>query len=262
MKSIFTKEQIEYIKTNYRNMPYKEIADKFGMTTKQIQGKVSTLGLDSKRRQFDKHYFSQIDNNDKAYWLGFIYADGYIVDHELGIELKSNDDYLLKGFSKELGDVHPVEYKDDHKLFNGYEYDTHSCLIRVYSIDITNDLRKLNIVQNKTNSSVFPKCDDYFYAFLKGFLDGDGCLYVDNRNHLMVSFTNSNEDFLEYINKTVKITLGITGSIYKETDKKYKLIYFRKNDVRLLLDTIYGCNTQNYLLRKYNIYMSYYGFAA
>lgn len=39
-------------------------------------------------------------------------------------------------------------------------------------------------------------------------------------------------------------------------------MYFRKNDVRLLLDTIYGCNTQNYLLRKYDIYMSYYGFAA
>ncbi len=31
-----------------------------------------------KRKKYNENYFEQIDNENKAYWLGFIYADGYV----------------------------------------------------------------------------------------------------------------------------------------------------------------------------------------
>lgn len=212
---------------------------------------------------FDRHYFKNIDSEEKAYWLGFIYADGYICNYELGIKLKSTDDYLLSQLAKNLGDYHKVTYRDNHKIFNGYEYDTHSCLIRIYALDIVEDLKKIGIVPNKTNSKIYPRCDEYFFSFLKGFLDGDGCIYRNkNKNSLCVSFTNANADFLEYLNNTISQKINIKGRIYKENEKKYKLMFFRKDDVKILLDEIYSCKTDSYLTRKYEIYKSYYGFAA
>ena len=125
MKSIFSKEQNKYLQENYDKKSYKEIAEILGFTERQIRGRINNMGL-SKTRKFDKSYFDNIDSKEKAYWLGFIYADGYIVcnqhtaTYELGIEINSQDDYLLKRLAYNLGNVHKVEYKHNYKSFNGY----------------------------------------------------------------------------------------------------------------------------------------------
>lgn len=267
MKSIFTKEQNDYLRKNYNKKSYKEIAEILGFTERQIRGRINNMGL-SKIRKFDKSYFNNIDSGEKAYWLGFIYADGYITRHketrtyELGIELNSRDDYILQKFAENLGNVHNVEYKHQEKSFNGYNYSTDSCVLRIYSKQICEDLIKLNVVPNKTNSELYPKCNNFFFDFLRGFLDGDGCIYVDKKNRIMINFTNSNYDFLNYINNQVNSLIGISGKIYKEKDKKYRLVFFRQNDIYILLDKIYENLSNSYLVRKYDIYMSYYGFAS
>ena len=264
MKSIFTSKQIEYLKTNYDKMSYKEIADNLGFTERQVRGKINGLGF-TKRRQFNNEYFKHIDKPSQAYWLGFIYADGYLVckpqsgSHELGIELKQTDIELLECFNKELGDVHKIYTQHKHKTFNGYQYETDSCIIRVYSQEIVEDLVNLSVYPNKTNRNEFPKCDNLFWDFFRGFNDGDGCLHISKRNHMFVQLTNSNKDFLEYLRDTICSLLDIKGSIYKETDHKYRLVYFRKNDTKLLLDTIYKDENCMKLQRKYNIYKSHYG---
>lgn len=261
-KTIFTEEQNQFMRDNYQSMSYSEIGKRLGFTERQIRGRINNMGL-SKNRKFKKDYFKEIDDERKAYWLGFIYADGYIIynlktaTYELGIELKSVDDYLLKELAVDLGSAHDVEYKHNHKRFNGYEYDTDSCVLRVYSKEICDDLISNGIVPNKTNEKQFPTNFTFTSDFVRGFLDGDGCIYVDKRNHIWVSFTNSNNDFLQYINSLIENILAIKGSIYKENDKKYKLMYFKQSDVRKLLDWIYD-GSQLQLSRKYNIYQSYY----
>lgn len=203
MKSIFTKEQIEYLKENYDKESYREIGNKFGFTERQIRGKINGMGL-SKTRKFNDRYFECIDNGNKAYWLGFIYADGYIIkneklsNYELGIELNINDRKTLEDFNEELGDVHYIYEKHNHKSFNGYEYDTDSCVIRIYSKNLVNDLINLNVLPNKTYEKSYPICENYFFDFIRGFLDGDGCIYYQQKN-LYVKFTNSNYDFLLYL---------------------------------------------------------------
>ena len=264
MKSIFTDKQIEYLKTNYDKMSYKEISNILGFTERQIRGKINNLGL-TKIRKFNNEYFKNIDYPNQAYWLGFIYADGYLVSkpksrsHELGIELKQTDIKLLECFNEELGNVHNIYTQHKHKTFNGYEYETDSCIIRVYSQEIVEDLIKLSVYPNKTNRIEFPKCENFFWDFFRGFNDGDGCLHISKTNHMFIQLTNSNKNFLEYLNNNICSLLNIKGSIYKETDHKYRLVYFRKNDTKLLLDTIYKDENCMKLQRKYEIYKSYYG---
>ena len=136
MKSIFTKEQNDYLRENYNKKSYKEIADILGFTERQIRGRINNMGL-SKIRKFDKTYFKNIDSEEKAYWLGFIYADGYIVynsnsaTYELGIELNAKDDYILQKLAYNLGNVHKVEYKHNNRNFNGYNYFTDSSILRI-----------------------------------------------------------------------------------------------------------------------------------
>lgn len=266
MKSIFSEEQLEFIKLNYDKMTYVEIANLFGMTDKQVRNKARKLGL-SKLRKFDKRYFEIINTNNKAYWLGFIYADGYLVNNnrskELGIELKFDDKYILEKFNEELGNVHKIIEKHQVKNFNNYTYETHSALLRIYSKFIYEDLIDKNILPNKTNEKLFPTCNnEYFFDFLRGFLDGDGCISLNSKKNLLtVHFTNSNPEFLDYLNEKIESHLGIKGSIYKETDKKYKLYYFRKDDVKILLDKMYE-SSETKLIRKYEIYKSYYGYTS
>ena len=50
--------------------------------------------------EFD--YFSEIDIEEKAYWLGFIYADGYVTGSKLGIAIANLDRMHLEKFKKWL----------------------------------------------------------------------------------------------------------------------------------------------------------------
>ena len=96
MKKLFSEEQIEFIISNYKTMTYKEIGEKLGYSERQIRGWVNH-NCDLKTRQFKKDYFSLINTPNQAYWLGFIFADGWIHkdaknrNYELGIELKSTE---------------------------------------------------------------------------------------------------------------------------------------------------------------------------
>ena len=54
----------------------------------------------------DFHYFDNIDTPEKAYWLGFIWADGYIAKRNRQYSENSNRDdspiYLERKYQKYL----------------------------------------------------------------------------------------------------------------------------------------------------------------
>lgn len=53
---------------------------------------------------FNENIFSIIDNEEKAYWLGFLYADGYLTDQGLfGCALQEKDKAHLNKFLTFLG---------------------------------------------------------------------------------------------------------------------------------------------------------------
>ena len=66
---------------------------------------------------FNKNYFDIIDNSEKAYWLGFIWADGYVckrkrkdnhIEYDFKLSLSKIDSDHLEKFKKCLNSNHNI----------------------------------------------------------------------------------------------------------------------------------------------------------
>lgn len=261
--SIFSKGDIEYMMKNYLSMTYKEIADNIGFTEKQVKGWINH-NCDRKNRTFNDKYFSEINTANKAYWLGFIYADGWITrnvtrrNYELGIELCDIDEQQLIDFNNELGCVHSINHGHYEKYICEHENIsvTDTVCIRIYSKQIVEDLIKHNVLENKTLKPEYPIVDDdLFFDFLRGYIDGDGCIYVNNDkvSTSQVTITSSHCEVLDYIKNKLSL-YGIKSYIYKEKEKKYRIYINHKNAIKLLDMIYYDKNVQK-LDRKYKKYL-------
>lgn len=281
---LFFDHELEFIEQNYLTMTYQEIADKLGYTERQICGWINN-NLPRKIRTFNDHYFDTISTPNQAYWLGFIYADGWIsvhernhadtghssgcnsisMCHEFGIELQREDEYLLEAFNQEIGGVHKI-YQKHKKLRicnNKNITETDTSMIRVYSNPFVKGLIKNGIDFNKTKSDIFPVVEDELFPdFLRGYIDGDGCIHEMKPGTLAVHITGANKNALLHIQERLADLYGIHASIYTETDMKHRLYCFRKDDVKRLLDIIYYDPNSIKLTRKYKKYIDFYGLAA
>lgn len=261
--SIFSKDDIEYIKKNYLSMTYGEIANNIGFTEKQVKGWINH-NCDRKNRTFNDEYFSEIKTPNQAYWLGFIYADGWVTknvvgrNYELGIELCDIDKQQLIDFNNELGGVHNIKHSHYEKYICDNENIsiTNTVGIRIYSKQIVEDLIKHNVLENKTLKADYPIVrDNLFFDFLRGYIDGDGCIYV-NQNKIsasQVNITSSHSEVLNYI-KDKLFLYEIKSKVYKEKENKYR-IYINYKDAIKLLDLIYYDSNVQKLNRKYEKYL-------
>lgn len=252
----FSKEDVQFMIEHYQDMQYKDIAEHLGFTERQVRGRLNNMGY-SKTRKFNNHYFHDIDSELKAYFLGFIFADGYVVyreknrNHEFAMQLKSEDRCILEALNEELGGVHDICHKNPKKkMINGVDtISRDSDVLRVYSKDIVCDLMNLGVVQDKTHNYQLPKIpDEYFFDFLRGYIDGDGCYY--NNGRIMMNITCASKEVLEYLQNILQ-TYGIHTSIYKEKELKYRLNCYRKDDVKKLVNMLYHDGFSLCLSRKY-----------
>ena len=241
----FSKSDVEFIKNNYSTMPYKEIADRLGFSERQIRGKINNMGL-KKLRVFNDFYFRKIDSPLKAYFLGFIFADGQVINnalhrnYELGIELIKTDEYILQRLNEELGNVHKITYtKEEKRIICGVECTHHeSAILRIYSKNIVNDLIKHGVVENKTKHHVHPYVEDsLFFDFLRGYIDGDGCFYK-NKNSTCLHITCASEETLFWISEKLS-DYDINTRVSKETDKKFRLNCTDGVSMRKLVSRLY-----------------------
>lgn len=263
MKKIFNNNQIKFIIDNHEKMTYSNMSELelfMGLSPKQIRNKARGLGL-SKTRVFNKSYFSEINSYSKAYFLGLMYADGYVVsnpktkNYESSIGLQYGDKYILDIMNREMGNVHIVKERRQNTTFNGYSYQSHSGVLRIYSKKITEDLIKHGVCPNKTEVVDFPKVEgDIFKHYLRGYFDGDGCLYLQDKKPPIVHFTCAIEENLVYIKDRIEKELNIIGKIYKEKDRKYRLMYFRSVETCILLDYMYADCGEFKLIRKFEKY--------
>lgn len=265
-KKLFTKEQEEYIASNYKTHSYKEISDVLGYTPRQIQGWVNNhIGGKVKIREFNNDYFENIDCPAKAYWLGFLYADGWIVynkkrrNYECCIQLQSGDLAALQDLNNRLGGIHHIEFRNkEEKILNNPEKSiTDSYTLRIFSKKLVEDLINHNILPNKTQLPDYPIVNqNLFLDFIRGYIDGDGCIYYYQKKHaLAVHITGAHRDVFDYIQKILIEQYNITSGIYNETDKKYRIMITGKNALKLL-NLIYKDTSTPKLQRKYEKYLT------
>ena len=268
---LINKDAEKFIRDNYITMTYTDIGKHIGLDGKQVEGWIRNH-IDNrikKRREFNSSFFHEIDTSDKAYFLGFIFADGYITrserNYEFGIELQSCDKYILEYLNNLIGGVHNIHH--NHKKIiianNKSESISDTDVLRVYSKEMVNDLLSHGINFNKTLSKEIPIVrDEYFFDFLRGYIDGDGCIHKMQDGIVGVHITCANKEPLDYINSKVNELLGFTTSIYHEADRKYRIYWFNQKKVDLLLKAIYYSSNVTKLERKYKKYLDLKGLAA
>lgn len=160
------------------------IADLFGVCRPTISFHIrkepsdpQARSLASRRYTCNHGYFDSVDTPEKAYWLGFVMADGCIrAGNQLTINLSNKDKNHLEAFRDSLGSSHPVSTYHYNKAKPPYS----TAYLSIASTQMTEALARYAIVARKTFTCVWPSLPDSLYRhFLRGLLDADGCVKVE-----------------------------------------------------------------------------------
>ena len=212
-----------------------------------------------KRPLFNENVFDFIDTEEKAYWLGFIFADGTIsssplrkeakTQYQFELSLSSKDKSHLEKFAKFINYLNPI-YCDDVR-----------CRLSVYSKHFWNILNYNGCTPNKSLTLQFPKSELFSNKFLiihfiRGYVDGDGCLSWANKEHTRASFNLlGTTSFLE----NVKLYLGIEtklGILHSSEQSITKFISLSDKKAFKVCFKLYY-NSTIYLDRKYENFIKY-----
>ena len=222
--------------------------------------------------EYNKDYFGKIDTSDKAYWLGFLYADGSINRYykneklrsmTLELNLSYKDKEHLEKFKKCLETNIPI-FEKTNKL-NGKEYK--SVRLQLNNTKICYDLCDLGCTPSKTYDIKFPTYDivpkEFMRDFIRGFFDGDGCISISEMNgkpHIFTTITGQS-DMLESISDFLisEKIIRIKPKIHKDNrrDFTYSVYIYGIDSNKEFLDYLYK-DSYIYLNRKFNQYINFY----
>lgn len=158
----------------------------------------------------NESYFNSINTSNKAYLLGFIWADGSVsLRAGLSFSIKKNDISILEFIKKELESDAPIK----HFTIKGNDY----VRFAINRISLSKDLISLGLGSNKSkNNAPIPAIKkDLLSHFLRGLFDGDGSIWLGSG--YKASFTGG-YDFLVWL-KSLLLEFDIC------TNEKIRLRY-------------------------------------
>lgn len=255
----WTDEQVAYIINKYTNENYtlKQLGKEFGCSYTTIKNLLHTKGYKSRGNKQgyprDEYYFNDIDTIEKAYWLGFLYADGCVSSSNNEIEISLKDKEHLEKFQKA---IKAVNHKITKTVDARWSTETNIYHFSIKDAQLHTDLIKFGCVPNKTLTiSAIPNIPrDYVSHFIRGYFDGDGSLHwLQSTNNYRISFTSGSKAFLEDIRKELQCQSISIGHI-KETNT-YQLQISGRKQVERILNYLYKDSTEATRLdRKFNTY--------
>lgn len=188
--------------------------------------------------KFKRDIFSKIDSSDKAYWLGFILADGCIYKNELRLKLGKKDYNHLRKYCNFLG------LSEDY-IVN----DAHTIKVVVCDKNMVHDLKNLNIFPRKSCKEIPPKINPIFYKdLIRGFFDGDGCIKT---NLASISLVGS-RDMMDFCNKVFHDELEIPLAKVYQDGKVYRVAWYSISHKQIILKWLYD-GSKTFLDRKFSL---------
>lgn len=184
---------------------------------------------------YNRNIFNKIDNEEKAYWLGFIVADGYlnINKHMLRIKLGNRDRSHLIKFIKFVGGNEEMLKSEIHS-----ETGNELFYVSLYSKEVMNDLLSLGIEQAKSGKEKVCNIDKKYYRdFIRGLWDGDGFI----RENLSGIGLVGSEEVLAFVQNYFNDSLGVKPlKIYPHCNT-FKIEYrSTRKAIPLILNHLYG----------------------
>lgn len=213
----------------------------------------SETGSQGARKHFyNENYFKKIDTERKAYFLGFILADGCVYfgtnknSYRFQMNLQAQDRYILEELQKDI----ESDYKIQDKQF-GCDKNGDPILISLLKINsskLCEDLMNLGVVPRKSMRQEIKKdliSDRLIKHFIRGYFDGNGSCSI-RKNSISLDFLGSKTICLqidEYLklNKINKNVLygnkknELYGLRINNTDNKILLYYYLYKDATIYL---------------------------
>jgi len=106
-------------------------------------GRIHKIG--NKKYKVNENYFEKIDTEEKAYWLGFLYADSNVRIHKgrsgiLKLKLKQSDKQHIEKFNKCLNSNYPIKDGLEILKVKNREYKCYYSVLCIYNTKIVKDL--------------------------------------------------------------------------------------------------------------------------
>lgn len=265
---IWSEDQIAFIINEYNNHhSTTKIANKFKVSRESIRNvlrknnckvlSLEELGKINYPRNSD--YFQEINSPDKAYWLGFLYADGYIGrGSEIRIGLSSKDEEHLKKFLDAIGATNSKIHHSEKITLDKVFYQSY---ISIRDKKMCEDLRDKGCVNKKSLILTFPteKISKNLYShFVRGYFDGDGSIHFTQcgqakKPNYRISFYGT-KDMLEHI----RAILNKDNLALEKRNKIYSLTIMGNKQLESILSFIYKDSYDEIeLTRKRQIYTNF-----
>ncbi|MDD5750506.1 MAG: hypothetical protein PHU56_02550 [Candidatus Pacebacteria bacterium] len=186
---------------------------------------------------------------EMAYAVGLLTTDGNLSKNGRSIAMRSSDIQQLEAFRSCLG----IQNKISQTYNNGWAKKP-SYVIQFGSIQLYNWLLTIGLFPAKTYTIGEMKIpDEYFRDFLRGHLDGDGCIstYIDKWNtfknskyiytRLWTRFISASENHIKWLRKNIAQLTNCNGHIWEakpkrkiQTTSMWVLKFGKKDSIKLL----------------------------
>jgi len=213
--------------------------------------------------------FFQSWTSKMAYVLGFIYADGALIDARKSsrtqyLSIAINDKELLLKISRAMKTFKPLYIrKPCETTFFGKKYMTSTAYcLRIGNKKIFDDLIKLGLTPRKSHRIKFPEMPTNLVShFIRGYFDGDGCLYGQVKSkkspRVRVIFTSGSYEFLRDLSECLTKLLGLNKKKIFYASRSHRLVYGKREGLKLLDFCYSDLSSGLYLERKYSKYLQF-----
>ena len=160
-------------------------------------------------------HFETIDTEEKAYWLGFLYADGNVHLNEDKVELglAEKDLHHIEKFKDFIGLPNKISYRPKT---NSYRFSFRSKMLKADLIDKGCTPKKSLTLKFPTNQQVPKKLIRHF---IRGYFDGDGW-FTSTDKSLQLGFIGT-LDFIQGVLKQLphEMTLNKIHYVHPNQNK-------------------------------------------
>ena len=251
-----TKDEKEELFEMYKTYKYsyKNLSEKFNKSVSSIACLLNRENLKGKRinnhfrkYEINQYFFDNVDTEEKAYFLGFLCADGcnHINNTKVSLTLKESDKEIVQKLNNLIQSNKPLYYGKKSNGENQYAF-------QISNRRISDRLSELGCIPQKTYTLDFPNesqvPEKFLNHYMRGFCDGDG--WIGKKD---ISITSSNL-FCDKLKDYLKIKFNIDTTCRRK-GKITELVFSRYGN-RAFLNWIYEGATI-YLERKYQRYLNF-----
>lgn len=253
----------DIFKENLEGKTCKKIAKEYNISPSTVwrffkNNNITPIIHQPRKIKIKESIFHNIDTPEKAYWLGFIAADGSNNLKQLGftLNISKRDLNHLKKFA-EFIDYHISKI---HTVTN-----QNMVYVRLRNKRFISDLHKLGMVPNKCRTLEMPDIPYELKRYwITGFWDGDGSVHCDVFDSIITNIASESkkiiEDVKEYIIKNANMEdKKIYVYNHKSANAPIYSLQWRGHDSVKVLNYIYPESIRHIAMeRKYSIFDVWY----